>query len=129
MKVLIADDSNFIIERLQQMLNLLEHVEIVGVYNNGKDALSGLQTLKPDLAILDNKMPGLKGIDIIKEIRKENHIVKLILLTFYSEGYYRAQAIKAGANYFFSKSEDFEKVSELVHRLELQNTNEIEEVI
>jgi DNA-binding NarL/FixJ family response regulator len=117
MKILIADDSNFILDRLQQMLNLLDHVEIVGVYHNGTDALSALQTLKPDLAILDNKMPGIKGIDIIREIRKENLIVQLMLLTFYSDGYYRTQAIKAGANYFFSKSDDFEQIPEVVNTL------------
>ena len=117
MKILIADDSNFILDRLQQMLSLLDHVEIIGAYDNGTDALSALQTLKPDLAILDNKMPGIKGIDIIREIRKEDHIVQLMLLTFYSDGYYRAQAIKAGANYFFSKSDDFEQIPEVVNTM------------
>ena len=95
--------------------------KVVGVYHNGTEALTALKVLKPDLAILDNKMPGLKGVDVIREIRKENHTVKLMLLTFYSDPHYRIQAMKAGADYFFSKSEDFEKIPEVI--AELINTD------
>jgi DNA-binding NarL/FixJ family response regulator len=126
MKVLIADDSSFILDRLQQMLKPLDEVIVVGAYDNGTDALAALQELKPDLAILDNKRPGIKGIDIIRKIRTENHFVKLMLLTFYSDSYYRAQAIKAGANYFFSKNEDFEKIPDVIAELkEQQNTKNL----
>lgn len=117
MRILIADDSTLMLERLQQMLNQLDHVEVIGVFHNGSDALDGLQRLNPDLAILDNKMPGLNGVDVIREIRKENHTVKLILLTFYSDSYYRMKAIKSGADYFFSKSDDFEKIPEVIAEL------------
>lgn len=117
MRIVIADDSNLILERLQKMLNLLDKVELVGVYNNGTEALAGLKLLNPDLAILDNKMPGLKGVDVIREIRKENSTVKLMLLTFYSTSYHRIQAIKAGADYFFSKSDDFEKIPSAIEAL------------
>lgn len=127
MRVVIADDSVLMLERLQQMLNLLEQVEVVGVFQNGSDALDAVQRLKPDLAILDNKMPGLNGIDVIGEIRKENHSVKLMLLTFYSDSYYRMKAMKAGADYFFSKSDDFEKIPGVIAELnissELKNKN------
>ena len=116
-RVLIADDSNFMLVRLQQMLLSLEGVELVGSFSNGTDALTALHELKPDLAILDNKMPGLKGIDIIKEIRKEDSEIKLMLLTFYAESPYRQQAMQAGADFFFSKSEDFEKIPEVIMQL------------
>ncbi|MBW8332055.1 MAG: response regulator transcription factor [Prolixibacteraceae bacterium] len=122
MRIVIADDSDFMLERLQEMLNLVDQVEVVGVYNNGIEALAALKILNPDLAILDNKMPGLKGVDIIREIRKEDHTVKLMLLTFYSDSYYRIQAMKAGADYFFSKSEDFEKIPEVIAEL-INNDN------
>jgi DNA-binding NarL/FixJ family response regulator len=105
------------LDRLQQLLLGLKGVELVGAFGNGTDALSALQMLKPDLAILDNKMPGMKGVDIIREIRKEDSKMKLVLLTFYTDTYYREQAMNAGADYFFSKSDDFEKIPELVDQL------------
>lgn len=116
-KVLIADDSKFILDRLQQMLGLLDEVVLVGSYKNGLEALAAISQLKPDLAILDNKMPGIKGIDVIREVRKNDKLIKLMLLTLYSDGYYKDKAIKAGANFFFSKSEDFERVSDVVSSL------------
>jgi len=70
MRVLIADDSGFMLDRLQQMLSSLENVEVVGSFHNGIDAISAMHKLKPDLAILDNKMPSLNVVDDIREIRR-----------------------------------------------------------
>jgi DNA-binding NarL/FixJ family response regulator len=60
MRVLIADDSDFMIDRLQQMLSRLENVEVIGSFHNGIDALNAILKLKSDMAVLDNKMLGLK---------------------------------------------------------------------
>lgn len=114
MRVLIADDSDLIRDRLQQMLWNFGQVEIVGSYNNGTQALEGLLRLKPDLAIVDYKMPGLSGLEVLKGIRKESVPIKIIILTFYSSDYYRQLAMQYGADYFFSKVDDFEKISFVV---------------
>ncbi len=121
MTVLIADDSKYILDRLQDMLNELDEVLLVGAYDNGTEALNAINELKPDLAILDNKMPGMKGIDVIKEVRKGNSMIQFMLLTFYTNAYYKSQALKVGANYFLSKSEDFEKVSDVVKNLTIDH--------
>jgi DNA-binding NarL/FixJ family response regulator len=121
-KIIIADDSDFMLERLQEMLTQVDKAEVIGVYHNGTEALEALKQLNPDLAILDNKMPGLKGVDVIREIRKENRTMKFMLLTFYSDSYYRKQAMKAGADYFFSKCDDFEKIPEVIAGL-INNDN------
>jgi two-component system, NarL family, response regulator DesR len=114
MKVLLADDSGLILERLAEMLNMYKKVEIVGSFKNGTDTLAALRALKPDLAIVDLKMPGLSGLEVIHEIRKENTTVKIIILTFYSSDYYRNIAIQTGADYFFNKVDDFDEVSMVV---------------
>lgn len=111
MRVLLADDSSLILERLHAMVSTHEEVEIVGLLKNGTDTLEALRVLKPDLAIVDIKMPGLTGLEVLTEIRKENKIVKFIILTLYSSEHYRQSAIEAGTDYFFSKVDDFEKVS------------------
>jgi DNA-binding NarL/FixJ family response regulator len=123
MKVLLADDSDLILERLQEMLGLHKQVEIVGSFQNGTDTLEAIRNLKPDLAIVDIKMPGLSGLDVLKEIRKVDKMVKFIILTFYSSDSYRQMAIQEGTNYFFSKVEDFEKVSQVVAELAEQEGN------
>jgi two-component system response regulator YesN len=117
MRVLLADDSALIRERLKDMLSVFQQVEIVGSFENGADTLQALRLLKPDLAIVDLKMPGLSGLDVLSGIRKENNTLKFILLTFFSSGYYRQMAIQAGVDYFFSKVDDFEKVALVVEEM------------
>ena len=117
MKVLLADDSKLILVRLQEMVSIYKQVEIVRSCSNGIDTLEALRTLKPDLAIVDIKMPGLSGLEVLNEIRKEDKIVKFAILTFFSSEYHRQIALQAGADYFFNKVEDFDKVSELVEDL------------
>lgn len=114
MRVIIADDSDLIRDRLQQMLSQFGQVEIVGSFNNGTQTLEGLVLLQPDLAIVDYKMPGLSGLEVLKGIRKETTDIKIIILTFYSSDYYRQLAMQYGADYFFSKADEFEKISPLV---------------
>jgi DNA-binding NarL/FixJ family response regulator len=114
MKVLLADDSGLILERLKEMLSMYKQAEIVASLKNGTETLEALRILKPDLAIVDIKMPGLSGLEVLNEIRKEDDTIKFIILTFYSSDYYRQLAIQAGADYFFNKADDFEKVSLVV---------------
>lgn len=117
MRVLIADDSNYILERLRDMLNNNGRIEIVGSYTNGLDALKALKIVKPDVAIIDIKMPGLTGLKVLSEIRKVDKCVKIIILTFFKSAYYHNMAMEEGADYFFSKVDDFEKIAPLVNAM------------
>jgi DNA-binding NarL/FixJ family response regulator len=114
MKVILADDSVLILERLQEMVSAHKQMNIVGSYTNGIRTLDALRRLKPDLAIIDIKMPGLSGLEVLSEIRKENKEMLIIILTFFSIDYYRQLAMQDGANYFFSKIDDFEKLAAVV---------------
>jgi len=69
------------------------------------------------MAVLGNKMPGLKGVDVIREVRKSDSNMVLMLLTYYSDFYYKKLAMGAGADYFFSKSKDFEKIPKVIDDL------------
>ncbi|MDP3003766.1 MAG: response regulator transcription factor [Bacteroidales bacterium] len=124
MRVLLADDSDLILERLQEMVSIYNQAEIVGSFKNGTETLEALRILKPDLAIVDIKMPGLSGLKVLNEIRKEDKTIIFIILTFYSSDYYRQLAIQSGADYFFSKVDDFEKVSLVVGEMVLKECND-----
>ena len=123
MRVLLADDSELILDTLHEILSAFNQVEIVASCTSGTETLEALRILKPDLAIVDNKMPGLTGIEVLSEIRKEDKTLKIIILTFFSSGYYRQLAMEAGADYFFSKVDDFEKIPEVVEELILKEKN------
>jgi two-component system response regulator YesN len=113
MRILLADDSSLILERLQEMISNYRQIEVVGALKNGTDVLEALKNLKPDLAIVDIKMPGLSGLEVLKEVRKINKTIIFIILTFYPSDYYRRLAI----DYFFSKVDDFEKIPLVIAEL------------
>lgn len=117
MRVVIADDSTLICDRLQEVFRFYTQVEIVGVFNNGTDALNSLLTLKSDLAIVDINMPGLTGLEVLKKIRRVDNSLKFIILTLHATDDYRQLAIEAGADYFFSKVDDFEKVALVIDEM------------
>lgn len=117
MKIVLADDSQLILERLQELLHNIKDAQIVGLVKNGLEALEVIKTIEPDLVIIDINMPGLTGLQVIDSVRKENHKSKFLVLTLYASKNYRKKAMKLGANYFLSKTDDFEKVSELVRDL------------
>lgn len=124
MRVLLADDSGLILERLQEMVGTHKQAEIVGSYKNGSQTLEALLSLKPDLAIVDIKMPGLTGLEVLTEIRKVNKAVIFIILTLYSYDHYRQMAIQSGVDYFFNKADDFDKVSQVVAEMIMKEEND-----
>ena len=120
MRILIADDSCLVLERLQSLLGEIDQVEIVASVSNGDDALTAIKTLNPDLAILDVSMPGLSGLEVLKTIRNENNAVIFILITFHSAGYIKQLAIQSGTNHFFNKVDDLEQIYHIVRRLSIE---------
>ena len=120
MKVLLADDSELILERLKEVLYSFEQVEVVASVKNGSEALAAMRLLKPDLAIIDIRMPGLSGLEVLNRIRKENKIIKVIIFTLYSSDFYRQLSDLLGANYFLSKVDDFDKMALIVSEMILK---------
>lgn len=110
MRVLLADDSNLMISRLQETLSVYKEIEIVGIAENGLTALEKTRKLIPDLLILDLRMPKMSGINVLREIRKKDKKIKIMVLTSFSSEDYREKTLELGANYFFSKVDDFEKI-------------------
>jgi len=122
MRVVIADDSILFLERLKALLQTLKGVEIVGISNNGKDAVDKIKATNPDLAIIDIKMPKMNGIEVINEVRKENKKVKIMVITFYNSELYRKLSLSSGSNYYFSKVDEFDKIIIEVNELMLNKS-------
>lgn len=122
MKVLIADDSRLMRERIRETISIFSSVEIVSETENGIQTLEELNKHNPDLAILDIRLPDKNGLEILKEFRRKNKTTKIIILTNYAYDQYKDRAFENGANYFLSKSEDFDKIAAVVASM-LKNQN------
>ena len=110
MKIVIADDSSMLRDRIKSLLNSINDISMVYEAKNGVEALQLIMEKEPDLAILDIRMPEMNGIEVLKKIRELKMKVKVCILTSYPYPQYRKRCLEAGADYFLSKIEDFEEI-------------------
>jgi len=120
-KVFIVDDSEIVIERLKTMLSEIKEIEIVGQATNPFDAINGIRTLHPNAVILDLQMPGGSGMGVLLSIKRNNSGPIVLVLTNYPYPQYRKRCMEAGADFFFDKSTEFERVPEVFEQL-IQNS-------
>src|SRR6267378_3926660 len=110
MKILIADDSLVVRDRLVTLLTEVHGVEVVGQAKDAMEARNLAEELRPDVAILDIRMPKGSGADVVRDLKKLNPTPKVIILTNYPHPENRKKCIGRGADYFFDKSTEFKKV-------------------
>ena len=116
-KVVIADDSLIVRERLVTMLDELAGIEIVGRAENVTEAISVIRKLQPDVVILDIRMPGGRGIDVLQNIKQDGVGPMVIILTNYPFPGYRQKCLQTGADFFLDKSTEFDQIPKLIERL------------
>ena len=85
MRLLIVDDETPARERLRDMLGQLGDCEVIGEAANGNDALSVCATLKPDVVLLDVRMPGLWGIEVAQHLATLDEAPAVIFTTAYGD--------------------------------------------
>jgi len=117
LKVVIADDSALVRERLAALVSDVEGVEMVGQASNASDAIDISQRLKPDVVILDIRMPGGNGIQVLETIKASETGPVVIMLTAFPYPQYRDKCLKAGADYFFDKATELDSVPEVLKQL------------
>lgn len=117
MKVLIVDDSNIVCEGLQQMLINIAGVELIGQANDAQNAITAISEYEPDVVILDIRLPGKSGVEVLKDIRGKKLPIRVIMLTNYPYPQYRKKCEELGADYFIDKVTEIEKVTEVIEQL------------
>lgn len=117
LRVCIIDDAASIRVSLKKMLSILDHIEILGEADSVESAKILFSNHKPDLTLLDLNLPDGSGYDILKLIKESKNPHKVIVLTNYSADSYKKKAIREGADYFFDKSTEFEKVVDVIIKL------------
>jgi DNA-binding NarL/FixJ family response regulator len=110
MRILIADDSAVVRARLISLLADLRGIEVVGQAEDAIEARNLAEKLRPDVAILDLRMPKGSGADVLSDLKKLNPTPKVIMLTNYPHPENRKKCMDGGADYFFDKSNEFQKV-------------------
>jgi DNA-binding NarL/FixJ family response regulator len=104
MKVLIADDHRLIVEGIRRALDGIDDIEIVGEATTGSQVLPLVRRLKPDVVLLDMRMPDVDGLMCLDQIRKNCPAVKVIVLSVFSDSERIQAAFRHGAVGYIVKS-------------------------
>jgi DNA-binding NarL/FixJ family response regulator len=103
-KVLIADDHPLLIAGIRRALELSENIEVVGEAHSGPEVMSLIERRRPDLVLLDLRMPGVSGTDCIERIRATWPEVKTVVLSACADRDSIDSALNAGASAYVVKS-------------------------
>jgi DNA-binding NarL/FixJ family response regulator len=101
--VLIVDDADELRRDLRTVLELAPDLVILGEADNGLDAVSMAEALRPDIVLMDLRMPGIDGFEATKQIKSRGLARGVIMLTIYSHEEYRLRANSVGVDLFLEK--------------------------
>lgn len=124
LNVFIADDSQILRTHLRTMLTEIPGVVIVGEAENTSEAIERILNEKPDVAILDIRMPGEGGIFVLKMIKKSLKETIVIIFTDYPYPQYRTKCMEEGADYFFDKATESEELIDLIKKLKTDKNHD-----
>lgn len=96
-RLLICDDQDIVCEGLRAMFAPIAQIEVVGVAKNGLEAVELTSRLRPDVVLMDLKMPRLNGVQATKAIREKFSDVRVLVLTTYDADEWVLNAIRNGA--------------------------------
>ncbi len=115
--VLIVDDHVVVRQGIRLLLEAQPDINIVGETGNGEETLWLLEQLKPDVILLDLIMPGMSGLDVLRELRRRNTISRILVLTSSLEDHVVTQALQAGADGYLLKTNRSSEMLEAIQQV------------
>ncbi len=116
-RIVIADDHEIVRAGLKQIISDDEDMEVLGESNNGENLIELVKKNDYDVVLLDLKMHGISGIDVIKHIKLIKPDLPIIVLSMHAEDQYAVRTIKAGASGYLTKETAAENLITAVRRV------------
>lgn len=113
-RVVVADDAPQVRRHLVAMTSELDDVQVVDETADVERTIEAVRALEPEAVVLDIQLRDGSGIQALKHIKEEYPDVRVIMLTNHSNSFYRSTCLDAGADFFFDKSTEFEKVNDVL---------------
>ncbi|MFK4103124.1 response regulator [Streptomyces sp. NPDC019531] len=105
-KVLLVDDHQVVRRGLRTFLEVQDDIEVVGEAADGTEGVERAEELKPDIVLMDVKMPGMDGIDALRRLRELNNPARVLIVTSFTEQRTVVPALRAGAAGYVYKDVD-----------------------
>lgn len=103
-KVYIADDHPIVRAGLKQLIQEAEDITVIGEAEEGSVVLNAIDDLNPDVVLLDISMPGMSGLDILKQLKSLKPDLPVLILSMHPEEQYAIRVLKAGAAGYLTKT-------------------------
>jgi DNA-binding NarL/FixJ family response regulator len=116
-RVLVADDQRVVREGLATLLGLLEGVEVVGAAADGDQALAMAIKLRPDVVLMDLRMPHCDGVEATRRLRDHDAAIKVLVLTTYADDRSVIDALRAGARGYLTKDAGATEIRDALERI------------
>ncbi len=117
MHVMIVDDSAVVRRRLAEMLEHVARVTVAGEAGSVAEALEKIPRLRPDVVILDLHLPDGDGVAVLESVKRALPAPVVIMLSNYSDDFYRTWCEAAGADFFLDKAKQFDELPGILSRV------------
>jgi DNA-binding NarL/FixJ family response regulator len=112
--VVLADDQRVVREGLATLLGLLPGIEVVGTASDGEEAVQLVERLRPEVALMDIRMPRCDGVEATRRLRERGSPTQVIVLTTYADDRSVIEALRAGARGFLTKDSGAEEIERAI---------------
>ncbi|MGE5550451.1 MAG: response regulator [Bacteroidota bacterium] len=123
LRLVIVDDQKLFRQNLKTVIELrLPDVQVVGLAADGREALDVIRETRPELVLLDMRMPVMDGVECLRQLRTEGNEVKVIVLSTFDDDDYVFEALRYGAVGYLLKDIEPEELTDAVKRVQAGET-------
>ncbi|MCP4046936.1 MAG: response regulator transcription factor [Gammaproteobacteria bacterium] len=109
-RVMLVDDQNLVRKGVRSLLELSEEIEVIAEASDGAEAIQTVPEVGPDVVLLDMRMPGKNGLDVLRQLSADGTLPPTIILTTFDDDEMVLAGIKAGAKGFLLKDVSLEEL-------------------
>lgn len=113
--ILLADDHPIVRQGLRRLLEVEEDFQVVGEAGDGLETIRVVEKLKPDVLVLDVIMPGLNGLEVVRQVARCSPLTRIVILSMHTNEAYVLEALRNGASGYVLKDSTYDDLVDAIH--------------